>query len=135
MSKTSFTILIAEDDSRTRQALTSSLETAGYQVIAAVDGHEALELFRTAERVDLVILDVLMPRLNGFEVCRRMPFEAEFLYRIACVGQEARAKIGVHPRFGDNFRASHRTNLVRVELDPIVQSFLCNQSFLNREIL
>ena len=72
MSKTSFVILIAEDDSRTRQALTSSLESAGYQVIAAVDGQQALELFRRAKRVDLVILDVLMPRLNGFEACRAL---------------------------------------------------------------
>ncbi|MGB7251493.1 MAG: response regulator, partial [Phormidesmis sp.] len=72
MSKLSSIILIAEDDSRTRKALVHSLQAADYQVIAAVDGQEALELFHAAEHIDLVILDVLMPRLNGFEVCQAL---------------------------------------------------------------
>lgn len=73
MSKSSYTILIAEDDSRTRQALSKSLTTAGYSVIAAVDGQEALDKFQAASgQVDLVVLDVLMPRLDGFQVCQAL---------------------------------------------------------------
>lgn len=70
MSKPSSTILIAEDDSRTRQALINSLQSAGYTVISAADGQEALDKFEAAHTVDLVILDVLMPRLDGFQVCQ-----------------------------------------------------------------
>ena len=70
MSKSSSIILIAEDDPRTRQALVNSLEKAGYTVIAAADGQEALEKFEALETVDLIVLDVLMPRLDGFQVCQ-----------------------------------------------------------------
>lgn len=72
MSKSSSTILIAEDDSRTRQALLNSLQRAGYIVIAAADGQEALDKFEAAQTVDLVVLDVLMPRLDGFQVCQTL---------------------------------------------------------------
>ena len=72
MSKSSSTILIAEDDARTRQALTHSLQRAGYTVIAAADGQEALDQFETADHIDLVVLDVLMPRLDGFQVCQAL---------------------------------------------------------------
>ncbi|MGC1310132.1 MAG: response regulator [Phormidesmis sp.] len=72
MSKSSFTILIAEDDDRTRQALVRSLESAGYRVIAAVDGQSALEQFHANGSIALVVLDVLMPRLDGFQVCQML---------------------------------------------------------------
>lgn len=71
MSKPSFSILIAEDDDRTRQALINSLRAAGYNVIAATDGQAALDSFNaTADTIDLVILDALMPRVDGFQVCQ-----------------------------------------------------------------
>ena len=71
MSKSSFSILIADDDDRTRQALVNSLKAAGYTVIAAADGQAALDSFHAAaSTIDLVILDVLMPRLSGLQVCQ-----------------------------------------------------------------
>ncbi|MEL6552545.1 MAG: response regulator [Cyanobacteria bacterium J06621_11] len=73
MSKSSYTILIAEDDSRTRTALAGSLKNAGYQVVAVADGQEALERFNMAAgAIDLVVLDVLMPKLDGFQVCQAL---------------------------------------------------------------
>lgn len=71
--KPSYTILIAEDDLRTRSALTNNLKASGYQVIAAVDGQEALQYFQAdADTIDLVVLDVLMPKLDGFQVCQAL---------------------------------------------------------------
>ena len=70
MSNPSYTILVAEDDSRTRKALAHSLEAAGYKVIIAIDGQEALDQFQATEKIDLVVLDVMMPRLDGFQVCQ-----------------------------------------------------------------
>ena len=73
MSKPSFSILIAEDDNRTRQALINSIRAAGYNVIAAADGQAALDSFhQAASTIDLVILDILMPRLDGLQVCQRI---------------------------------------------------------------
>lgn len=73
MSKSSHTILIAEDDNRTRSALTHSLSRAGYKVIAVADGQAALDSFQSSTvAIDLVVLDVLMPHLNGFQVCQAL---------------------------------------------------------------
>ena len=60
-----FRILIAEDDKETRRLMEDTLADAGYEPISAADGQEALELL-TRTHVDLLILDVMMPRLDGF---------------------------------------------------------------------
>lgn len=73
MSNSSHTILIAEDDPRTRLALSNSLKSAGYQVLIASDGQAAIDTFLAATKtIDLVVLDVLMPKLDGFQVCQAL---------------------------------------------------------------
>ena len=60
-------ILLADDERSLCDALRMILEDAGYEVCVAHDGREAVEVF-TREQPDLAILDVMMPRLDGFEV-------------------------------------------------------------------
>jgi len=62
-------ILIVEDDPSIRLGLRKSLSFDGYQVIEAGDGEQGLEL-AFSQRPDLIVLDVMLPRINGFEVCR-----------------------------------------------------------------
>ena len=62
-------ILIAEDSSTVRRLIAARLAVDGYEVIEAEDGHTALELV-FSERPDLVVLDKVMPTLDGFEVVR-----------------------------------------------------------------
>lgn len=64
-------ILIAEDDAHTREALREVLDREGFKVVDAANGKEALALFQT-ERPDFICLDVMMPGLDGYEVCRRI---------------------------------------------------------------
>ena len=64
-------ILIAEDDANIRQGLVAALESEGHEVISASDGAQALKLY-PQHKYDLVILDVMMPRLSGYEVCREL---------------------------------------------------------------
>lgn len=64
-------ILVAEDDPLTREALVACLEGEGFAVSAAANGHEALECWQ-GESPDLVCLDIMMPGLDGYEVCRRI---------------------------------------------------------------
>ena len=61
-------ILVAEDESAIREGLCALLESEGYTVRAAVDGEDALRLFGEC-RPDLVLLDVMMPKKNGYAVC------------------------------------------------------------------
>src|SRR5262249_52966533 len=64
-------ILVADDSPNIREILKISLEGDGYTVSLAEDGDQALSLV-TQEKPDLVIIDVMMPRANGFQVCRRI---------------------------------------------------------------
>ncbi|HEY2386983.1 MAG TPA: response regulator [Candidatus Binatia bacterium] len=60
-------ILIVEDDSDLRDALEYLLEACGYAVVAAADGEEALRHLRGGLDPCLILLDLLMPRKNGFQ--------------------------------------------------------------------
>jgi two-component system alkaline phosphatase synthesis response regulator PhoP len=67
-------ILFADDDPVTLDALRACVETEGFKVVLAANGEEALELWRQG-RPDLLCLDVMMPEMDGFEVCRRVRAE------------------------------------------------------------
>ena len=64
-----FHILVADDDKNTRLFLCAVLEGAGYTVTAVSDGEEALELMER-EHIDLAVLDIMMPRMDGYELTR-----------------------------------------------------------------
>lgn len=64
-------ILIAEDDANTREALKEVLDAEGFKVVAATNGVEAVDLFRR-EQPDFICLDVMMPGMNGYEVCKHI---------------------------------------------------------------
>lgn len=64
-------LLIADDDRQIRSVLGRRLRERGYRVLEAADGEEALAL-ALAERPALIILDVVMPRRNGWEVARML---------------------------------------------------------------
>lgn len=64
-------ILVVDDDAQTVQFLKIMLERQGYQVVTAADGPQALETAHR-ERPDLVVLDVMMPGMDGFEVARSL---------------------------------------------------------------
>ncbi len=66
-----YRILVVDDEPHIRQILKFTLEKAAYQVFCAADGEEALE--KMAEvKPSLILLDVMMPKMDGFEVCRKM---------------------------------------------------------------
>ncbi len=68
-------ILLVEDDPSIREVVALGLRGAGFTVTAAADGEEALARWRTDDP-DLVLLDVMLPRLDGLEVCRAIRREA-----------------------------------------------------------
>ena len=69
------TILLVEDDATLAETLRYNLEREGYTVIGAGDGVTALELARQ-DKPDIVVLDVMLPRLDGFSVCRMLRKES-----------------------------------------------------------
>ena len=65
-------ILIVDDSPQNVQLLEAYLAAAGYEVAAAFDGTEALQKLEGEEPPDLIILDVMMPGLNGYQVCEEI---------------------------------------------------------------
>ncbi|MCU6708675.1 ATP-binding protein [Paenibacillus sp. J5C_2022] len=65
-----YTILVADDDPVNRQVLHHLLTADNCQVIAVPDGTKALEALESNHRIDLAVLDLMMPGLTGYEVCR-----------------------------------------------------------------
>ncbi len=64
-------VLVADDDENLLAIVSYRLERSGYAVIAANDGEEAVRL-AVEQRPDLAVLDVMMPKLDGYEVTRRL---------------------------------------------------------------
>lgn len=65
-------IIVADDEQLIRSLVSDFLEKTGYTVLQAEDGAKALELFNENRDVALCILDIMMPELDGWEVCRRI---------------------------------------------------------------
>jgi two-component system response regulator MprA len=65
-------ILVVDDERAVRESLRRALELEGYEIELAGDGEDALQRLEADEQPDAVILDVLMPGVDGLEVCRRL---------------------------------------------------------------
>lgn len=65
-------ILIVDDESRMRKLVRDFLVRQNYEVLEAGDGEEALDIFYEDKDIALIILDVMMPKMNGWEVCKEI---------------------------------------------------------------
>ena len=70
-------ILVVDDEIEMNELICTRLEMKGFEVISAQDGMEGLEKARN-EVPDLIILDVMMPKLNGYQVCRMLKFDDKY---------------------------------------------------------
>jgi DNA-binding response OmpR family regulator len=90
-------ILIAEDEQDILELITFTLQFGGYEVIPTSNGEDALEMARK-EQPDLVLLDVRMPRMSGYEVCTQVKADRDInhipVVFLSAKGQEAEIKTG-----------------------------------------
>jgi two-component system alkaline phosphatase synthesis response regulator PhoP len=91
-------ILIAEDERDIRDLVSFTLQFAGYQVVAAADGQEAVEL-AIREQPDMILMDVRMPRLSGYEACKRIKAEPSLVdvpvVFLSAKGQDSEIRLGL----------------------------------------
>ena len=70
-------IMVVDDESRMRKLVRDFLTREGFQVIEAADGEEAVDLFYENKDVALIILDVMMPKMDGWQTCREIRAESK----------------------------------------------------------
>lgn len=91
-------ILIADDDPNILRALSFLMQREGHEVRLATDGQEALEAIAAAPP-DVVLLDVMMPRGNGYDVCRTLratrAYDGVRIIMLTARGQEADQRAGL----------------------------------------
>ena len=73
-------VLMVDDEARMRKLVKDFLTVKGFQVIEAEDGEQAVDIFFQQKDIALIILDVMMPRMDGWEVCKTC-----LLYTSRCV--------------------------------------------------
>jgi two-component system response regulator ResD len=69
-------ILVVDDESRMRKLVKDFLTRAGYQVLEAQDGEEAVDTFYSTKGINLLVLDVMMPKMDGWEVVKEIRIES-----------------------------------------------------------
>ncbi|WP_413569394.1 response regulator [Bdellovibrio sp. HCB117] len=72
------TVLLVDDDLRNLFSLTHVLEGKGFKVVVARDGVEALEKLEVAQKVDVILMDIMMPRLDGYETIRKIREKSQY---------------------------------------------------------
>lgn len=65
-------IMVVDDESRMRKLVKDFLVKSGYEVVEAEDGEQALDIFYDQNDIALIILDVMMPKIDGWQVCREV---------------------------------------------------------------
>jgi DNA-binding response OmpR family regulator len=125
MNKGKVCILVVDDEPRYIRAIQINLEASGYEVITARDGQSAIEL-AASEEPDLVLLDIRMVGLDGYEVCRRIrEFSAVPIIMLTALAEDADKVAGLDvgaddyvtkPFSADELLARVRAVLRRVEL-------------------
>jgi two-component system cell cycle response regulator DivK len=89
-------LLLIEDNEMNRDMLSRRLERRGYQVLIAVDGQQGLDM-ATAEKPELILLDMSLPVIDGWEVARRLKVDAS-LRSIPVIALTAHAMAGDRER-------------------------------------
>jgi DNA-binding response OmpR family regulator len=141
MADASARILLVDDEHAIQKLLTYPLRKEGYEVVPAHDGREALDRF-AAERFDLVVLDIMLPKLDGIEVCRRLRSRSQVpIIMLTAKGDEIDKVLGLEMGADDyitkpfsvrEFRSRVKAALRRAEMlraspvanDPIVSGDL-----------
>lgn len=77
MSQVQRTILIVDDDPTIVKLLESVLSTQGFKTVVARDGLDAMVQVKNTNP-DLILLDVMMPEINGYDVCRNLKFDNQY---------------------------------------------------------
>lgn len=116
-------ILIVEDEDMIREGISDYLTDCGYETIQAADGLEALEQFSN-HQVALILLDILMPKLNGLEVLSEIRKSSQVPVLMLTAFQDEEYKMSAFAAFADGYlEKPFSLSLLKVRVDAIFKRY------------
>ena len=113
-----------DDDIRNIYSLTSIMENEGMKVISALSGSEAMEKLSTINEIDIILMDIMMPEMNGYEVIRKIR-ETDSYRNIPVIAITANAMQGDRERCIDSGASDYITKPINIDmLLSIMQAWL-----------
>ena len=104
-------ILVVDDESRMRKLVRDFLVKSNFEVLEAGDGEEALDIFYKDKDIALIILDVMMPKMDGWQVCREIRVNSKVPIIQALQPQNPGGSGGSDPAPDEPARAGRSTDL------------------------
>lgn len=96
-------IMVVDDDPEIREVLSILLSNEGYTVIAAEDGYRAVELVKVERDIDLIVMDIMMPRLSGIEACKIIREESMVPVLFLTAKSHEQDKMEAYTEGGDDY--------------------------------
>ncbi len=114
-------VLVVDDEPSFLEALTSGLRREGFRVLSASDGEQALTLARS-EQPDLILLDVMLPRVSGVDVCRRIRRESDVpIIMVTARGEEIDAVVGLEVGADDYVTKPYRLRELVARMRAVIR--------------
>lgn len=115
-------VLLVDDDAPLREVLQEALQEAGFRVVTAADGVEALELLRRGDPYDVLLLDDEMPRLGGRQLLALLRAAGSRIPVVLCSGsldldEDQRRRLGVGPVLRKPFPLASLAEVLRRVMD------------------
>ena len=112
-------ILVVDDESRMRKLVSDFLTRKGYAVIEAADGVEAVDTFMENKDIALIILDVMMPRMDGWEVCRQIRKDS----KVPIIMLTAKGEAVSYTHLGNrSYKLGQKVKVVVIGTDKILRT-------------
>lgn len=108
-------VLIIDDDNRNIFALKAVLKAKGYQCVAAMSGEEGLQLLESSPDIGVVLMDMMMPGMDGYQAMARMS-ACEDLKEIPVIAVTAQAMVGDRERCLDAGAVGYVSKPINVDL-------------------
>ena len=129
-------ILVVDDESRMRKLVKDFLTREGYMVLEAGDGMEAMDLFYEDKDIALIILDVMMPKLDGWSVLRQIRQTSKVpIIMLTARGEEQDELFGFELGVDEYISKPFSPKILVARVEAILKSLLLIFSFLLHHLL
>lgn len=122
-------ILVVDDESRMRKLLKDFLIKKDFTVLEAGDGEEALEVFFNNKEISLIILDVMMPKMDGYEVCKTIRKYSQVpIIMLTAKGEERDELLGFNLGIDEYITKPFSPKILVARVEAILRRSRSNQS-------